>query len=431
MNSKRKLDLYGVAAAALAGLATGAVVAGIGARLAMRAVAVLGGTRPGFTVDGTVAIMLLAGVMGLVVGAIYGVVRPFLPLRGMARGLALGAVLAALIALPFFRDPQGELALATPALGAALFGAVGLAFALALEAILQRWDARRRPEGGHPLNLLWLGLALPILALAVGSMTTLLDEFVRFPPVASGIYLAAGLDFQRAHELHSVLMLGFAIAYLAAVVAILWLSAGRWMGKLAALSLAVLAAGWFSAAPFPAPANPAGVALPSDLLKGVGLALLVLVLFLWPDGRFQPAWTRPAFFLWCGWLVVWLLTPFGKGLPQPLMLATTAAGLASGLLALATRRRDPAQRRQVTPVLVGYGLAMVWFLGLWGAALARPELQVHRTALPATLFAFAPYLAPWLLLPASLLASLSRDRHAKSSLASAPLERPGEMEVLT
>lgn len=431
MRRQLTVDLYEVMAAAVAGLAAGAVVAGLGARLAMRVVAIVGGMSPGFTAAGTAIIMLLGGIVGLIAGAIFGIIRPFLPLRGLGKGLAFGALLAALIALPFIREPQGELTLATPALGAALFGAVGLLYGLALEAALQRWDVRRSSDAGRPLHLVWLALVAIFLSLALVSMMTLLDEFARFPPAVSDAYRAAGLDFQEAHRLHSLLMLGFTAVYLAAAGAVLWLSAGRWIGSLAALALVVLAAGWFSAAPYPAPAGPDATALLSGPVRAGGLALLVLLMVLWPDGRFQPPWARPAFVLWCVWLVVWLLTPLGKGLPQPLALAATAAGLASGLLALAARRRDPAQRRQVTPVLLGFGLAIAWFLVLWGAALLRPDLQVHRVTLPATLFAFAPYLIPWLLLPASLLAPLSRDRQAMVSLANQPMERPGELEVLT
>ena len=130
MRNRGTVNLYGVMAAGLVGLVAGALVGGIGGRLAMRLVVVIGGLEPSFSIEGTVGIMVIAAIFGLIVGLIYGVVRPFIPVRGLWKGLAFGLVLAALISLPFFLAPGGELNLVSPAVGAALFGAIGLSLAL-------------------------------------------------------------------------------------------------------------------------------------------------------------------------------------------------------------------------------------------------------------------------------------------------------------
>lgn len=413
MRDKVRFDFNSVIAAALAGLAVGALVMGLAARVAMRLVAMLGGLQPGFTVAGTVGIMVIAAVLGLATGLVYGVVRPFIPLRGLGKGLGFGLALAALISVPFLRDPAGELALASPVVGATLFGAIGLVYALALEAVLLRWDYRRAISALRPAHLIWLGLVACFLALALRGMATLMVEFARFPPAASAAYLAVGLDFQEAHQLHALLMLAFAVAYTALVVGVLLKSGERWVGRLAALALAVLAAGWFSELSYPATSadGPGAAALVSGLAKAGGWALLLLAMVLWPDGQFRYRWTRVVFVLWCMWLAFWLLTPAGRALAQPAALTVTATGLVAGVLALTLRLRDdPTQRRQIAPVLAGYGLAVVWLLALWLAAVRQPAMQVFQESLPATLFAFAPYLLPWLLLPASLLAALHPDQ---------------------
>ena len=98
MKERKNVNLYSVMAAGLVGLVLGALVGGIAGRLAMRIVAVVGGIQPAFSVEGTAGIMVIAGFLGLIAGLIYGVVRPFIPVRGLWKGLVFGLILAALIA---------------------------------------------------------------------------------------------------------------------------------------------------------------------------------------------------------------------------------------------------------------------------------------------------------------------------------------------
>jgi len=405
MKSRATVNLYNVMASGLVGLATGGLVCGIGGRLAMRAVAIIGGIDTEFSVGGTVAIMVIGAIIGLIVGLVYGILRHFIPLRGLGKGLAFGVVLAALISLPFFGAPVGELLLATPAVGAALFGVIGLVYALALEAGLLWLDGRRTTRRQRSVALVWLVPFAFFLAIAFAGMVSLTDEFAHFPPAASNAYLALGLNFIDAHRLHSLLALAFALLY-CGLSGVVFLQAGdNRAGSLAALALVVLAAGWFRADPLTAGAMTAfpGVRILPELLKAGGLALIVLTLFVWPDGRFEFGWTRITFVLCCVWLTAWLATPLRGVLPGQLALAITAGFFASGLLALAQRsRRSPAQRRQIAPVLIGFGLAGALVAVLWLAVLARPPMQVRDIPLPETLFVFGPYLLLWLFLPVSL-----------------------------
>ncbi len=405
MKHKATVNLYDVMASGLAGLVAGGLVGGIGARLAMRAVAIIGGLQPEFTIGGTVGIALIGATVGLIIGLVYGVARPFIPLRGLWRGLVFGAFLAALISLPFFGARGGELLLASPVVGASLFAAVGLVTALALEAGLLWLDSRSAARRQRPVPLVWLVPVAFFLAMAFAGMVSLTDEFAHFPPAASDAYLALGLNFMEAHRLHSILALAFALLYCGLSIVVFLQAADNRAGNLAALALVVLAAGWFRAEPWTAGAMTAfpGVRALPELLKAGGLALIVLTLFVWPDGRFAPGWTKAAFILCCVWLAAWLATPLRTVLPQQLALGITAGFYASGLLALAQRsRRNPAQRRQIMPLLIGFGLAGASVLLLWLAALAQPAMQVRDISLPETLLVFGPYLLPWLLLPVSL-----------------------------
>ena len=405
MKSRATVNLYDVMVSGMAGLAAGGLVGGLGARLAMRAVAIIGGLDTEFTVGGTIGIMLVGAIFGLLVGLVYGVVRPFIPVRGLWRGLAFGVVLAALIALPLFGAPGGELLFASPAVGAGLFASVGLLCVLALEAALLWLDGRSTARRQRPVALVWLVPFAFFLTLAFAGMVSLADEFAHFPPAASDAYLALGLNFMEAHRLHSILALAFALLYCGLSIVVFLQAGDNRAGNLAALALVMLAAGWFRTAPFTAGAMTAfpGVRALPELLKAGGLALIVLMLFVWPDGRFEFGWTRIAFILCCVWLAAWLATPLRTVLPQQLALAITAGFYISGLLALAQRsRRHPAQRRQIMPLLIGFGLTGASLLLIWLAALAQPAMQVRAVLPPETLFVFGPYLLPWLLLPVSL-----------------------------
>jgi hypothetical protein len=129
-NPQRPLGalLLGVASGGAAGLAAGAA-----ARLAMRAVAVLSGQTPGFTVEGTLFILVVFAVMGAWLGVVYAVLRPLWPGSPRAQGAALGAALALLAGVPvLFIRPTGELALLPREQTAALVASVPLLYGIVL-----------------------------------------------------------------------------------------------------------------------------------------------------------------------------------------------------------------------------------------------------------------------------------------------------------
>ena len=125
----------------LAGAASG-VVAGLGARIAMRIVADTIGQYPVLTLEGTLFILLIGVIFGLALGAPYGAIKPILPGRTAAKGLIYGVVLLVSVGLPLLVPPaQGELALAPEPLGKGLFGFLFLVYGLSIalcDAALER-----------------------------------------------------------------------------------------------------------------------------------------------------------------------------------------------------------------------------------------------------------------------------------------------------
>lgn len=72
------VDLSKIAIGLLAG-ATSGLAAGFGARVAMRVIALLGGQPPGFTLEGTLFILILGAAMGAVMGLPFMAIRRILP----------------------------------------------------------------------------------------------------------------------------------------------------------------------------------------------------------------------------------------------------------------------------------------------------------------------------------------------------------------
>jgi hypothetical protein len=95
--------------------------------------------------------------------------------------------------------------------------------------------------------------------------------------------------------------------------------------------------------------------LPVMILQGLGLGLILLVFYIFPDGHFVPRWTRPLAYIWIFWLAAWI---FFSG-----------NGLASGTLSPFTQfimrilMYDTNMVSRVTDALRAYSLVVV--LVLW------------------------------------------------------------------
>lgn len=420
------VDINRLGAALATGAALGTIIGGGGARIAMRVVVLLGEGQPGFTGGGTLAIMIMGAVLGVLGGLGFALVRSLLragwgketsPLRSIGAGAVYGGALAALAALPFFLIREGELALASPLVGAALFAWIPLAYGLALGAAVPRVE-RRIAAAPRTVGLGWMATFGLALALALAGMAPLLGGFVPFPPAATDLHYSAGLSFAAAQALHRGLMLAFMLAYVGLATFIFWRRSHDAVARLAAVTLLLFAAAFFGRQPALATgmqALPPARLLP-DLLQAGALSSFLLLLFLFPDGRWALPWTRPVAVLWCAWSLLWFANPLPgtpldvSGWPEPLTVWIMGIGLGSGLLAIALRMRhsQPEQRRIVRPVLWGFAVVLLSFALLWLASLAAPGLRLRVLPLPQALSAFGPYLLPWLAPPLSLVIAMRR-----------------------
>lgn len=124
----------------LSGIASGAVVLGVGGRLAMRLVALMASTPTGFTMGGTLEVIGTGTLMGAASGPLYVFLRQVVPSPRLVKGAAFGALLfVCLVALP---PPAARSAVSgighplTPILF--LFGALFVGYGLALAAVVER-----------------------------------------------------------------------------------------------------------------------------------------------------------------------------------------------------------------------------------------------------------------------------------------------------
>jgi hypothetical protein len=199
----------------------------------------------------------------------------------------------------------------------------------------ERTFSQLTPAEAQPLAA-W---GVPVGAYAAFVLAWILSPLLAFLLVAGFIFLRCAGD--RTAWLMSLLLLaiGAAVPYLSGIT--------------------VFRPGWQTAV---------GVA------RGLGIFALLMLTYLFPDGRFVPRWTRWVAILWPAWIVYWVLipgTPYGfmdpAGALTPTGLAFLVLGL--GLSVLAQRYRyhnisTPVERQQGKVFAFGFAAT----LGLYLAA---------------------------------------------------------------
>src|SRR5688572_9178552 len=181
LTPSRALALVTPAARALAAAGTAGLLVGVPAGLLSRAIMKISAVAAGsvvvgvhtsngnvvgaFTPDGTLVLVIVAGVIPAVAAALlYVAVRPWLLRAGSWRGVALGAYGLALTGFSVLEPGNNDFVRFGPpalnvAMFAALFIAVGLAVAPVTDAALR---VARDPSPGQRA-ILWIGLVLAAL----------------------------------------------------------------------------------------------------------------------------------------------------------------------------------------------------------------------------------------------------------------------------
>ncbi|MGI8424727.1 MAG: hypothetical protein ACR2NO_11575 [Chloroflexota bacterium] len=158
----------GLLSGALAGL-----LVGVGARIAMRLIALAGSQPPVLNIGGTLTVLVTGIAYGIAGGVIYGAVRERLPGTGASKGLAFGLLVLLLFGPVYFlADQVGELHVA-PLVDIATFSLLfvlgGVIIGVAAESLERRlppFGLRATAVGSRALRVLgppaaiWFSVAI-------------------------------------------------------------------------------------------------------------------------------------------------------------------------------------------------------------------------------------------------------------------------------
>ena len=165
---------------------------------------------------------------------------------------------------------------------------------------------------------------------------------------------------------------------------------------------------------------PPALHLPIVLVIGLGTVLITILLFIFPDGRFVPSWTRWLAIAWSGFVLAWHLVPImltgeipwpPSMAPLPLVILVLVVGLGAQIYRY-RRVSSAAQRQQTKWVVFGLGGAIqgaLWFLLL--APILLPDITEPGLTRVAYILIGVPFFyLTVLLLPLSIGLSILRYR---------------------
>jgi signal transduction histidine kinase len=197
---------------------------------------------------------------------------------------------------------------------------------------------------------------------------------------------------------------------------IFWRKSDDWLALFISMVLALMGTG---AIPVIIALEPhfSYIKVVTRLLPFVSLNLLPLIMFLFPDGRFVPGWTKWSAIAWIIYsVVIFVANPIGRGAitsgpPGPFTIFMFAMG---GAVQIYRYRRttNPHHRQQTRWVLFGFVGHVISVICIITAFALYPELT--RTSQPNIIFdkyAFSIVgLTPILFIPMSLALSVMRYR---------------------
>ena len=240
----------------------------------------------------------------------------------------------------------------------------------------------------------------------------------QLPPAGLRALEGLGLSLD-AFAAYSVAMdVVFAAAYGAVAVLIFWRLSGDRVGLFVSLALLTFGTATFTSTMAALAAHyPVSEVLVSPL-HFLGSVAFGLFLYLFPDGRFVPRWTRWVALVWIAWQAPryffpnWYLEPSGWHAVTSTGVWLVALGTAVYSQVYRYRRvSSPVQRQQIKWVVFGISAALTLFFGMVLALLVLAPTPASPGALLAHLigYTFVGHLA-MLFIPASIGISMLRHR---------------------
>ena len=297
------------------------------------------------------------------------------------------------------------------------------------------------PSGATPIPLkplrgrtlvLARGTWLVVAVLALGFFAAgIRSEFVMFHTVCrdtclGGQVTQAGsralrdlglsLDFYAAYAVvHDIV---FAAVYVAVAFIIFWRKSDERMAMLASFALLTFGTAGLPSPTYALSIEYASLWWPLSLLDFLGAASFGLFLYLFPDGRFVPGWTRWVVFAWIAWQLPTYWFPSWdsfdlEGWPGWLAITVWTAFLGTMIYTQAHRYlrvSGATERQQIKWVVLGISVAALVYLGIvvalspFAPAPATPGMVVN------SLIGYTFLYAAMLLIPLSIGFAILRRR---------------------
>jgi len=147
----------------------GGVMWGVGARIAMRIVALAAHQRPEFSIGGTMGILVIGAIFGTPLGLLFASIRRYVPCSTPRAGLLFGGLVLLLVSVPFYLGPlSDESSAGGRILAVALFGSLFVGFGMVVASAHQWLELHMFDEPPRRLYVL-PGLSLLIAMIAVGA----------------------------------------------------------------------------------------------------------------------------------------------------------------------------------------------------------------------------------------------------------------------
>ena len=226
---------------------------------------------------------------------------------------------------------------------------------------------------------------------------------------------SAGLSLQFYALYLTTLSIITILIFFAIAIIIAWHKSRDWMGLLVSLTLIIIGTVTYTDYQQLAVAYHPIVLLPGALLQFLLGTLPLLVGYLFPDGRFEPRWTR-----WLALLVVLFAgggtffpsSPFNISTwPSPLGTVVQVVIIGSILFAQIYRYlrvSTPSQRQQTKWVVFGITALIIYFIMLLILGTLNPDFTQAKSL--GSLFAESSYFLAVIIVPLSIAFSILRYR---------------------
>lgn len=418
---QRQVDLARVGSYLVAALASG-VVGGVLARIAMRFAALIIGQDPGFSITGSVGVVLLFVIAALAIALLCLVGGRFLP-QNTARLATVVSLLLSVLMLPFFvLVARGDAPAASMALIVLLvlsFVPIPIGMGVALVYGV-RWLNKNLGRNGRPtLGIGWLALLLLLGFLLLLNVVGMANQHVRHPALMSNWLGRVGDHMNMAVVRDRAFLIALLFTLLWGVLAALVVWNDTRAHRAPLRSLLLLALPTLTLMTIESLPGVLGVftgwSLSVQLAQAAGLGILLVLIAIAEPHRSLPRWVWILTAL--AWLfgALWLLLPRFQEIRGSEWIVWGVLATASLLLVFA--RSGEAGWQTGTTLLL---LFVLCWLGAWLAALTVPQLALrgytgYQSALSAPLS-----WVPWLLLPTGIwVASRSDAGHVETLAAKA------------